>query len=343
MTRSVLAACATQSVGLPGDPYLTEPRACRWDPAEIQCAEGANDTSQCLTPAQVAAARLIYDGPRNPRTGRLIYAGPERGSESGSAFDWAGVQGITIPSDIPQFSGLFYWAFGPDWDWRSFDHDRDMALLDDLLAAILNANDPDLDRFRERGGKLIGFHGWADALVPPQDFVSYYERVLARDSGRGTQVASAAAAGGDLVSTVIQEPGTTAGDDEDAAQGGGRRTRTGDYFRLFLAPGVGHCSGGPGPNQFGNVQPAAVPANPENNLLLALQRWVEGGVAPRSVVATKFVDDTPASGVAATRPLCPYPRVSRYRGQGDPNDAASFDYVPGGRYDNPTPAPEYLR
>ncbi len=340
MTRAVLDACATQSGGLPSDPYLTDPRACRWDPAEIQCAAGANDTSQCLTPAQVQAARLIYDGPRNPRTGRLIYAGPERGSESGSTFDWARLQGITVPSDIPLFSGLFYWAFGPNWDWRSFDYDRDMALLDDLLAAILNANDPDLDRFRERGSKLIGYHGWADALVPPQDFVSYYERVAARDSGRGTQLASAA---GDLVSTVIQGPGSTAEDDVDAAQGGGRRARTSDYFRLFLAPGLGHCSGGPGPNQFGNVQPAAVPANPENNLLLALQRWVEQGVAPRSVVATKFVNDQPAQGVAQTRPLCPYPHVARYRGQGDPNDAASFDCVRGGRYDNPTPAPEYLR
>jgi hypothetical protein len=310
MTRAVLGACAAQSGGLPSDPYLTDPRACRWDPAEIQCAEGANDTSQCLTPAQVEAARLVYDGPRNPRTGRLIYAGPERGSESGSTFDWARLQGITVPSDIPLFSGLFYWAFGPDWDWRTFDYDRDMALLDDLLAAILNANDPDLDRFRERGGKLIGYHGWADALVPPQDFVSYYERVAARDSGRGgPQLASALPAGGEPVSTIIQGPDTTAAEEDDGGtqNSGGRTARTRDYFRLFLAPGVGHCSGGPGPNQFGNVQPAAVPANPENNLLLALRRWVEEGVAPRSVVATKFVNDAPASGVAATRPLCPVP------------------------------------
>jgi feruloyl esterase len=222
MTRAVLGACAAQSGGLPSDPYLTDPRACRWDPAEIQCAEGANDTSQCLTPAQVEAARLVYDGPRNPRTGRLIYAGPERGSESGSTFDWARLQGITVPSDIPLFSGLFYWAFGPDWDWRTFDYDRDMALLDDLLAAILNANDPDLDRFRERGGKLIGYHGWADALVPPQDFVSYYERVAARDSGRGgPQLASALPAGGEPVSTIIQGPryhGRRGGRRRDAKQ-----------------------------------------------------------------------------------------------------------------------------
>lgn len=339
MTRAVLAACATQSGGLPDDPYLTDPRLCRWDPGEIQCAEDASDTSNCLLPAQVEAARQIYDGPRNPRTGNLIYAGAKRGSESGSTFDWAALQGITIPSDIPQFSGLFYWAFGPDWDWRSFDYDRDMALLDDLFAAVFNANDPDLSRFSGRGGKLIGFHGWADALVPTQDFVSYYERVAARDRGQSEE--TPASYGGDLVSTVIQGPEYRNGDDGSAS--GDPASKTAQYFRLFLAPGMGHCSGGPGPNQFGNVQPAAVPADPEHNLLLALQRWVEQGVAPRSVTATKFVNDTPASGVAATRPLCAYPRVARYTGHGDPNDAASFTCVRGARADNPTPAPEYLR
>ena len=76
---------------------------------------------------------------------------------------------------------------------------------------------------------------------------------------------------------------------------------------------------------------------------LALQRWVEEGVAPRRITATKYVADQPARGIAQTRPLCPYPRVARYRGQGDPNDAASFNCVPGGNYDNPIPAPEYRR
>jgi feruloyl esterase len=338
MTKAVLAACVVRSGGLPDDPYLTDPRLCRWDPGEIQCAEDASDTSQCLLPAQVQAARQIYDGPRNPRTGHLIYAGPKRGSESGSSFDWAALQGITFPSDIPQFSGLFYWAFGPDWDWRSFDYDRDMAQLDDLFAGVLNANDPDLSRFSGRGGKLIGFHGFADALVPTQDFISYYERVAARDRGQADP--TPASYGGDLVSTVIHGPEYL---NEDDGVAGGAASKTAQYFRLFLAPGMGHCSGGPGPNQFGNVQPAAVPADPEHNLLLALQRWVEQGAAPRSVTATKFVNDLPASGVAATRSLCAYPRVAHYRGQGDLNDAASFTCVRGARAENPTPAPEYLR
>ena len=89
ITNAVLAACATQSGGLPSDRHLTEPRACRWDPGQLLCQEGANDTSQCLTPAQVDTARLLYDGPSDPRTGHLIYPGVPRSSESGSTFDWA--------------------------------------------------------------------------------------------------------------------------------------------------------------------------------------------------------------------------------------------------------------
>ncbi|MDO9713105.1 tannase/feruloyl esterase family alpha/beta hydrolase [Paracraurococcus lichenis] len=339
MTKAVLDACVTRSGGVAGDAYLTDPRLCRWDPAEIACAEDATDTSQCLLPAQVTAARQIYDGPRNPRTGHLIFPGAKRGSESGSTFDWAAMQGISIPSDIPQFSGLFYWAFGPNWDWRSFDYDRDMAQLDDLLHAILNANDPDLGRFSSRGGKLIGFHGYADPLVPTQDFINYYERVAALDRGEGSSPSTDTKS--DLISTVVQGPESTSPSDGTAPAGS--VTKTAHYFRLFLAPGMGHCGGGPGPNQFGNAQPFPVPADPQHNLLLALQRWVEEGVPPASVVATKFVGDQPTSGVAQTRILCPYPRVARYTGQGDPNDAANFTCVAGRKADNPMAAPEYLR
>ena len=177
ITNAVLAACANG--GQPSDRYLTEPRACRWDPEKLLCQDGANDTSQCLTPAQVDTAQMLSDGRRDPRTGRLIYPGVPRGSESGSTFDWTALQGLspTLPATEPLFDGLFYWAFGANWDWRSFDFDGNVFQLDDVLARILNANNPDLTRFRAHGGKLLGFHGWADALVPPQDFVNYYLRV----------------------------------------------------------------------------------------------------------------------------------------------------------------------
>jgi len=99
--------------------------------------------------------------------------------------------------------------------------------------------------------------------------------------------------------------------------------------RLYMVPGMQHCGDGPGPNSFG--QSGAAPSSePRHNVSMALEHWVEKGDAPSSIVATKYVDDDSAKGVQSTRPLCPYPQIAKYRGQGDPKDAASFACAPGG-------------
>ena len=99
---------------------------------------------------------------------------------------------------------------------------------------------------------------------------------------------------------------------------------TGKSIRLFMVPGMEHCGGGPGPNSFG--QHAAGSGDPENKVGAALQRWVEQGIAPERITATKRKDDDdPASEVVRTRPLCAYPRVARYRGVGSTDSASSFD------------------
>lgn len=82
-------------------------------------------------------------------------------------------------------------------------------------------------------------------------------------------------------------------------------------FCLFLAPGMNHCAGGPGPNVF--------------DTLTALDEWVDHGVAPAEIIATKYVNDNPAQGVVMTRPLCPYPQQARYKGTGSTTDAANFE------------------
>jgi feruloyl esterase len=110
------------------------------------------------------------------------------------------------------------------------------------------------------------YHGWSDPAIPPGASLQYYERV------RATM---------------------------------GRR-ETAEFFRLFMAPGMQHCAGGPGPNTFDAIG--------------ALERWVEDGAAPDEIVATHRT----AGVVDRTRPLCPYPQVARWDGTGDPDDAASF-------------------
>jgi feruloyl esterase len=102
------------------------------------------------------------------------------------------------------------------------------------------------------------------------------------------------------------------------------------FTRLYLAPGMGHCSSGPGPNAFGGTrylnagQPNPPVLDPEHDVISAIVAWVEEGEAPGPIVATKFTDDDASKGIALQRPLCPYPQEAKYNGSGDPNDAASF-------------------
>lgn len=97
---------------------------------------------------------------------------------------------------------------------------------------------------------------------------------------------------------------------------------TQDYYRLFLAPGVLHCGFGPGPNVFGNL--GSPGADADHDTLLALERWVEKGVAPAKIIATKYTNDDPSKPVLRTRPLCPYPQVAKWDGKGDIDRAESF-------------------
>ncbi len=108
-----------------------------------------------------------------------------------------------------------------------------------------------------------------------------------------------------------------------AAQG---REQADAFVRLYLVPGMQHCGGGPGPSAFGQFGPSQ-----PGNVFATLEQWVERGKAPSSIVTTRYFDDDPAKGVQATRPLCPYPQVAAYKGQGDPKAATSFACAAGGR------------
>jgi len=309
VTKSVVAACAVKSGGLASDGFLTDPRFCDWDPSTIQCP--LLDGPDCLTADQVAAARAIYDGPRNPTNGHLIYPGSVRGSENAGDLGWNALG--STPE--PQFDSLFKWVFGPTWLWQTFDFDRDMADVDLVLRPILNATSTDLGAFKARGGKLLMYHGWADPIIQPQDTIDYYYRVVAT---QGKQPAKALKA-----------------------------TQT--FFRLFMVPGMNHCSSGAGPNVFGNrysahiVVPGPPVADATHDVRLALEQWVEHGVAPDRIVATKYVNDDASEGIQMQRPLCPLPQVPRYSGVGDTNAVASFVCVDDHATNNVSAAPEYLQ
>ena len=140
---------------------------------------------------------------------------------------------------------------------------------------------PDIGAFKAKGGKLITYHGWGDAVVSALDTISYYEQV------RKLQ---------------------------------GSAQETDGFFRLFMVPGLAHCQGGKGPTVFGNHGQQAPNANATNDLLMALDHWVERGVAPDSIIASELI----GGKATVTRPLCAYPKKAVYGGSGSTNAAANF-------------------
>jgi feruloyl esterase len=276
ISQAAVAACDALDGVVDG--LITDPRACHFDPATLLCQRG--DAPACLTAPQVEALKQIYRGPVNPRTGQQIYPGLERGGEYG----WPGDQG-SLGRDF-----FRYFVFGdPTWDYHTLDFDHNIALADAKVGAVINSTSADLRAFEARGGKLIMYHGWNDPRVNPRNSINYVERVVAQmSSGRSND---------------------DGGEGNDALEG------TREFLRLFMAPGMGHCAGGPGLNTF--------------DTLTALEQWVERGVAPDKLIASNaglsfpYNVETPGTG-SFTRPLCPYPEEAVYAGHGSTNDAANF-------------------
>ncbi len=262
--RAVLEACDAGD-GLK-DGLISDPERCRFDPGVLQC-KASDDRSGCLTPAQIETARLIYSPGANASTKREI-GGLLPGSELGwTDMGWTASARAT---GLDQFRFLVF--RDPAWDIQKFNFDSDMARAEEMDGDTLNALDPNLRPFMDRGGKLIQYHGWADPQISPANSTQYYARVV------------------DAVGSTPKVHGS---------------------YRLFMAPGMGHCGGGEGPNTF--------------DMVAALEQWVEHGKAPDQILASHSTNGV----VDRTRPLCPYPQVAAYKGTGSIDDAANF--VCGGR------------
>lgn len=178
LQNAALSACDT----LDGvkDGLIENPPACHFNPATVQC-QGA-DAPDCLTTPQVETAQVIYGALKNPRTGAQITPGFSPGTE-GLPANWQlwitgakpGQQGISALFANNFFADMVF--ENPKWDFHTLNFDSDVKLTDDKLASILNSTDPNLRPFKARGGKLIQYHGWGDAAIPPQGSVDYFESV----------------------------------------------------------------------------------------------------------------------------------------------------------------------
>ena len=277
VAKAVMAKC--DAVDGLADGLIDDPRRCSFKVAkDVASCPAGSDTASCLTPAQAAAVQKVYDGPQSH--GQPLFPGFMVGSEAVATAPNGAANTLWLNLILPAEAGakpadfslaeatMRYLVFQPpqpDYDYRTFDFDRDPPLLE-RWGKIANATDTNLAKFRARGGKLIMTYGWADTILQPMMGVHYYEQA-------------------------------TAANTPNAA----------DFMRLFMIPGMAHCGGGIGPDQ--------------NDAVTAVIDWVERGAAPARIVARKLANGT----VTRSRPLCPYPQVARYKGQGSIDDAANFE------------------
>ena len=256
--RAVVDACDT----LDGvkDGLLENPTRCKFDPAVLQCKNAGE--ADCLSAPQVETARLIYSPVKNQKTGREI-----PGLLPGSELGWTdlGWTASARATGLDQFRFIVF--ANPAWTVQQFNAGADVARADEVGGSTVDALDPNLKPFIDRGGKLIQYHGWSDPQISPANSAQYYARAL-------------------------------------EASGGAGKVR--GAYRLFLAPGMGHCGGGEGPSTF--------------DMVAALEQWVEAGKTPDQIVASRAT----GGRVDRTRPLCPYPQVAVYNGSGSIDEATSF-------------------
>jgi feruloyl esterase len=169
--RAALAACDAMD-GVK-DGVIDEPTKCRFDPGVLACKEG--DGPDCLTQAQVEAARKIYTPAKNPRTGEQIFPPMERGSE----LVWGRLAGGPGPIQLADDHFKYVVFEDPKWDFRTLNFDGDVAKAMKKDGGVLSAVNADLRPFFARGGKLIQYHGWTDQQVMPENSINYYKSVVA--------------------------------------------------------------------------------------------------------------------------------------------------------------------
>ncbi|MBI2822051.1 MAG: tannase/feruloyl esterase family alpha/beta hydrolase [Acidobacteria bacterium] len=269
------------------DGVIDDPLSCPINPDNdlkgLMCPGDVN-ADDCFTKAQLQVIKDFYRGPYDSKGVSIL-----KGKAVGSELEWAGryipYPGNSFkPSQIgtsgDHINYLFYDEDPgippadsmdldrlpdkkgklPEYAWWEFNIDDFTAGKTDLMRSIMDATDPDLNRFLKKNkGKLILYHGWADPSPPPEETLDYYRAVA------------------------------------DVTFAGNMKA-TRDRARLFLIPGMGHCGGGPGPNDWDKLAPLA--------------EWVERGKAPDYIVATHKTN----GAVDNERRVCAYPQRAVYVG-----------------------------
>jgi len=278
LANAVLTRC--DAVDGLADGILSNPTACDFDPKTLRCPTGADTGDTCLSDAQIATV-LVVTTPYTSKDHSVSHAGYNYGGEN-SPTGWGRYIWPSEKMNNDTAQGFFSDAFIRSFVTRDPTYDtrkwnpNDWLPIMHLISQLFQAYNPDLSDFKERGGKLIIWNGETDTSTSSRDNSRYYDQVVQ-------------AMGQDSADEVVE---------------------------LFLAPGVGHCAGGVGPDRV--------------DLLKAVSTWVENGTPPSQQNLNHEKQDENGN-VIATRPMCKYPAYPRYKGSGDVKDAASFTCTKGRR------------
>jgi hypothetical protein len=209
---AALAACDAQD-GVK-DGIISNPLRCHFDPSVLLCK--GQDSPACLTAPQVSTLKMLYSGAQDSR-GKQIFPGYVPGAEDGPN-GWAPWITGSAPGKAsgPAYAENYfrYMVFNdPAWNPLAANIDVAEAAADQKTAAVLNSTDADLSRFKNRGGKLILYHGWNDPAISPLNSINYYNSVIAKMGA----------------------------------------VNANSFVRLYMVPGMQHCLNGPGPSWFGQT------------------------------------------------------------------------------------------
>lgn len=270
------------------DGLIQDPLRCNFHPQTLLCAKGA--TLNCLTQAQVNALET-YWSPLKDEEGDMVLPGwpvsdiaPTDPGDFSFTLLYDRPSVFFISAQTLQQEVYFTNSFVAE-DYpiaHGVIADAALALFDQRTWAASAVDPGALQPFLNTGRKLLLYDGFSDQGLPGYQTILFYED-LANNFDRG-------------------------GDNNGRHEGGLDQLR--NLARLFMAPGMEHCGGGPGPNVFDTLGP--------------LENWVETGAAPDAIPATHYLANNPSMVVTRTMPLCAFPEQARYDGSGDVTAASSW-------------------
>jgi feruloyl esterase len=266
------------------DGIISDPYSCNFNFEALLCTP-STDPAACLTAEQLVTVYKFYnDWVDTNQT--YVFPAPSIGANPG--FLMGTLSGLG-------WGYYKYWVYNDtEWDYTKFTY-KDVQFADTIDPGNATADKFDLSAYKDRGGKILKYHGDVDALIPTKSSIYFYKQVQQAMVPQGVNLD--------------------------------------DFYRFFLVPGMNHCSGSTvapwyiaAGSQSVTGASHSVPGyeDADHDIILAMMKWVEEDEAPEKLIATKFVNDTATKGVERQRPLCVYPKQAKYV-SGDPDAPESWE------------------